>query len=116
MRKVFGIRGAFKDVKKESDWKASGKSKSKIDYEMWDRIDPSRRDEEHVFVNCKVETELRTEMEREASMLKAKMKLTENKKGTYGTGFRDFVLQGKQGSCLRLLSFSQVLFPQFCCG
>ena len=80
IRKVFGIINAFKDVKKESDWKASGKNKRKIDYEMWDRIDPSRKDEEHAFINRKVETGVRTEMEREAALLKTKNKLTETKK------------------------------------
>ena len=37
---------------------------------------------ERIFINRKAETELRTEMEREASMLKAKGKLAEAQKGS----------------------------------
>ena len=80
VRKIFGIKAAFKEVKKEGDWKKAGKNKVKIDYELWDRIDPTRKDQEHAFINRKVETELRTEMERDASMLKAKAKLAEAQK------------------------------------
>ena len=83
VRKIFGIREAFKKVKGVSDWKKTGKnSKVKIDYEQWRRIDPAKVDAEHIFVNRKVEDEIRSEMERDASILKAQAKLAEaNKKG-----------------------------------
>jgi hypothetical protein len=51
--------------------------KSKVDMEMWRRTDPGLEDQEHIFVNRKVEDEMRGEMDREASMLKAKLKLSE---------------------------------------
>ena len=80
VRKVFGIKMAYKDVQKEADWKKGPKTKTKVDYELWRRIDPSREEQEHAFVNRKVETELRSEMERDASMLKARAKLAEAQK------------------------------------
>ena len=81
VRKVFGIRAAYKEVKKVADWKKTGKnSNSKIDYEAWRRTDPAKVDVEHIFVNRKVEDEKRSEMERDASMLKAKAKLAEAQK------------------------------------
>ena len=78
-RKVLGIRTAYKAVSKESDWKAKGAKgwKSKVDMEMWRRMDPELEDLDHVFVNRKAEDEMRGEMDREASMLKAKAKLSE---------------------------------------
>jgi hypothetical protein len=45
--------------------------------EMWRRTDPGLEDQEHIFVNRKAEDEMRGEMDREASMLKAKLKLSE---------------------------------------
>ena len=79
VRRVMGIRAAFQDV---SGWKKKGNKKQpKIDYETWDRMDPGRKDRDHLFVNRRVEEELRTEMERDASMMKARAKLAEaNKK------------------------------------
>ena len=78
-RKVLGIRSAYKAVVRESDWKKGGAKvwKSKVDMEMWRRMDPELEDQEHVFVNRKAEDEMRGEMDREASMLKAKAKLSE---------------------------------------
>ena len=83
VRKVFGIREAFANVKCAADWKKTGKkTASKIDYEQWQRVDPSKKDSEHIFVNRKVEDEQRAEMERDAQMIKAKSKLAEaGKKG-----------------------------------
>ena len=78
VRKIFGIRAAFRNVKSEADWKKTGKNpKSKVDYEGWRRVDPAMMDSEHIFLNRAVEDEQRTEMEREASMMKAKAKLAE---------------------------------------
>ena len=80
VRKIFGIKMALKDVKKEGDWIKGVKSKSKIDHELWRRIDPSREDQEHAFINRRVKTELRNQMERDAALLKAKAKLAEASK------------------------------------
>ena len=78
-RKVLGIRSAYKAVVKESDWKKGTAKvwKSKVDMEMWKRTDPGLEDHEHIFVNRRAEDEMRGEMDREASMLKAKLKLSE---------------------------------------
>jgi hypothetical protein len=78
-RKVLGIRSAYKAVVRESDWKKGGAKvwKSKVDMETWKRTDPGLEDHEHIFVNRKAEDEMRGEMDREASMLKAKLKLSE---------------------------------------
>ena len=78
-RKVLGIRSAYKAVVKESDWKKGTAKvwKSKVDMEMWRRTDPGLKDQEHICVNRKAEDEMRGEMDREASMLKAKLKLSE---------------------------------------
>ena len=34
VRKVFRIKMAYKDVKKEIDWKKGGKNKTKVDYDL----------------------------------------------------------------------------------
>ena len=82
-RKMMGITEAFKSVEKEADWeKPNVKFKSKVDYEMWKRIDPSREDTDYSFINRKAENELREEMERDANMLKAKSKLKEMQKAS----------------------------------
>ena len=81
-RKGFGIASAFSNVNKEADWKKpanGGKNwKSKVDYEIWKRIDPMAEDKDHHFINRRVEDEIRTEMERETQHLKARRKLQEN--------------------------------------
>ena len=82
VRKMFGIRGAFRNVKKAADWKTGKGNNSKVDYEAWKRIDPGMQEDEHIFVNRRVEDEQRSEMERDASWIKAKAKLAEaGKKG-----------------------------------
>ncbi len=49
-----------------------------MDFESWRLIDPSREGkDEVVFQNRKAEEEIRAEMDREATMLKAKQKLSE---------------------------------------
>ena len=55
--------------------------KSKVDKYLWKRYDPSYEDQEHAFVNRKVEDEVRAEMDRDAQLLKAKVKLAEQQKG-----------------------------------
>ena len=82
VRKMFGIRQAFRNVKKAADWKKGKGNNSKVDYEAWKRIDPGMQEDEHIFVNRRVEDEQRSEMERDASWIKAKAKLAEaGKKG-----------------------------------
>jgi len=79
-RKVLGIKSAFADVTKEADWKkpANAKSwKSKVDRVTWKRTDPNVQDKEHIFMNRKAEDEMRTEMDRDASLLKVRAKLEE---------------------------------------
>ena len=83
-RKGYGIITAFRDVKKREDWQKPSGQKSwttKVDYEGWRRVDPLYEDREHLFVNRKVEEEVRQEMDRDAAMLKAKNKLTAQSKG-----------------------------------
>jgi len=79
-RKVLGIKYGFADVSKESDWKkpANAKTwKSRIDKETWKRMDPNVEDKDHIFMTRKAEDEMRTEMDRDAAMLKAKAKLAD---------------------------------------
>jgi hypothetical protein len=78
-RKVLGIRSAYKDVFTKSDWKGGRAAvwKSMVDMEAWKRTDPGLGDQEHIFMNRKAEDEMRGEMDREASMLKALSKLSE---------------------------------------
>jgi hypothetical protein len=85
-RKMMGIKMAFQDVRKESDWRKPAGSKSgwkeRIDREMWKRIDPNVEEVDHIFINRKAENELRSEMDRDAAMLKAKAKLSDRTKDT----------------------------------
>ena len=79
-RKVLGIKYGFAEVSKEADWRKPSNAKtwkSRVDRETWKRTDPNVDDKEHIFMNRKAEDEMRTEMDREASMLKAKAKLAE---------------------------------------
>ena len=70
-------------VEKKDDWqKPDGKAgknwTSKVDYEEWRRVDPVRGNkDELMYINKKVEEEIRSEVERDASMLKAKKKFAE---------------------------------------
>jgi hypothetical protein len=79
-RKVLGIKVGYAEVNKEADWKkpANVKTwKTKVDREMWRRTDPTVDDKDHIFMNRRAEDEMRTELDREASMLKAKAKMAE---------------------------------------
>ena len=79
-RKAMGIRSAFKEVTKAADWKKPDGAKtwkSKVDREIWRRIDPQLDDVEHMFINRRAEDEMRTEMDRDAALLKAKAKLAD---------------------------------------
>ena len=78
-RKVLGIRSAYKDVFTKSDWKGGRAAvwKSMVDMEAWKRTDPGLGDQEHIFMNRKAEDEMRRATDREASMLKTELKLSE---------------------------------------
>ena len=81
-RKIHGLKCAFFNVTKQADWKKPGNAKSwksKVDEESQARYDPEMKDQAFTFVNRKAEDEVRSEMEREANMLKAKNKLAANR-------------------------------------
>ena len=84
-RRGFGVvRGCrnvweIKDWKEPSDVKAKGSWRSKVDSELWTRIEPSRLPgDEHLFINRAHEDEVRAEMDREAGLLKARNKLAQH--------------------------------------
>ena len=54
--------------------------KSKVDRIAWARTDPAYEDKEHMFVNRAAEDEQREEMERDAALIKAKLKLASGDK------------------------------------
>ena len=66
-----------------NDWKKPKDAKgweSKVDYELWKRLDPQRAGLDDVqFVHREVEDEIRTEVDREASVLKSRSKLAGQK-------------------------------------
>ncbi len=71
-------------MKSEKDWRKPKDAKkdwrSKVDFVLWRRLDPSKlQDDEMTFVNRQVEDEVRTEMDREAALLKARQKLEERR-------------------------------------
>ena len=71
---------AFKDIKRDFDWKrpASAKTwRSKVDYVIWSRIDPAitHLDHDTSFIKERAEKELRAEMIRQASLLKTRARL-----------------------------------------
>jgi hypothetical protein len=82
-RRGWGIAKGFQHVTCRADWqKPSGKDKSwvsKVDNETWKRVDPSREhsDVDFTFINRLAEDEVRTEMDRDAALLKARNKLEE---------------------------------------
>jgi hypothetical protein len=81
-KRAYGVYQGCRSVRCANDWRRpkDGKKdwKSKVDFVMWKRLDPSRlADDEQVFVNRLVEEEVRAEMDRDASLLKARMKLEE---------------------------------------
>ena len=86
VRKGYGIVRGYRNVHCVNDWRRpktmdkGQKWESKVDEEIWARVDPAKAGkEEFAFVNRRVENEVRTEMDREAQWLKARNKLTENK-------------------------------------
>ena len=81
-RKAMGLVEAWRKVEVESDWnRPSGASKSwksKVAYDEAKRIDPSMADE-NMFKIRKLEDEVRAETEREAGLLKARLKIEKHK-------------------------------------
>ena len=81
-RKAYGLYLGFKDCDKEEDWRPGKDSKKKgnINEEMWRRVDPARAGvDEQSFSNRAMEEEIRTEVDREAAVLKAFSKLEERR-------------------------------------
>ena len=76
-RKALGIVEAWRKVQNEGDWSRPGGSKgwkSKVDYEAARRVDPGLLDEAHFRIRP-LEEEVRKEAGRDASLLKARLKL-----------------------------------------
>ena len=85
-KKAYGIVAAFKSVEKKDDWKkpvnAAKHWRSKVNEELWRRIDPARAEaDDRQFSNRKLEEDIRTEVDRYAQLLKAFAKLEERAKG-----------------------------------
>ena len=73
-------------VSTKNDWlRPSGAAakgwKSKVEWDEARRIDPQLARDEDTFRNRELEQETRTEIEREALLLKARNKLNEHQKG-----------------------------------
>ena len=79
-KRAYAIVVACGSVEKLADWKKpanAGKGwRSRVNEELWRRADPERSGaDEMAFTNRKVEEEIRTEVDRDAAMLKAFSKL-----------------------------------------
>ena len=88
-RKALGIVYAYKNCNKKADWSRppnakEGKWESKVDWSAAKRVDPALAEEESTFVDRVSQDEIRAEMEREASLAKAKTKLEMAKKNGSG--------------------------------
>lgn len=87
-RRGYGICRAFQRVSAVGDWRKPKDAKgwkTRVDYETWKRLDPSRlSDDDHLFVNRRVENEVREEMDRDAAMMKARAKLADASRGPGG--------------------------------
>ena len=86
-KKGLGIVSAFRAVETKDHWRKpanGGKTwKSRVDEEMWRRIDPVRGGQDELqYSNRKLEEEIRGEVDRDAQMLKAFSKLEERRKAT----------------------------------
>ena len=81
-RKAYGFELAFLACKEKSDWhkpaKAGAGWTSKIDWEMWRRIDPGAQPDmlQGDFLTG-VKEEVKSEMSRDADLLKVKLKLSD---------------------------------------
>jgi hypothetical protein len=86
-KKGYGIYVGYMAIEKREDWKRGDKSAktwtSKVNEEMWRRIDPAKGGvDELSFTNRKLEDEIRGEVDRDANLLKAFAKLQERQKAT----------------------------------
>ena len=79
-RRAFGLQQAFRRCQKKDDWNrpknAPASWRSKVDWEELDRLDPRASETLPTSMRA-VENEMRTELERDALLLKAKSKLKE---------------------------------------
>ena len=85
-KKGYGIFVAFQNVEKKSDWKKESNAPkgrtSKVNEELWRRIDPGRAgNDEMAFTSKKLEDEIRGEVDRDANLLKAFAKPQERQRG-----------------------------------
>lgn len=83
VKRSFGIVSAFKSVERRDDWKKPAKASkgwmSKVNEELWRRIDPVRAGvDEMNFPNRKLEEEIRAEVDRDAAMLNVFSKFEEH--------------------------------------
>ena len=90
-KKGYGIYVAYMAIERREDWKKTDKSpknwSSKVNEEMWKCIDPSRGGADELsFTNRKLEDEIRSEVDRDANLLKAFAKLQERQKPGGGGG------------------------------
>ena len=88
-KKGFGIVSAFQSVEKKEDWRRPGNAaktwKSRVNEELWRRIDPAKGGVDEVnFTNRKLEEEIRAEVDRDAAKLKAFAKLEERQRAAGG--------------------------------
>ena len=89
-KKGLGIVSGYRMVELKDHWRKpanGGKTwKSRVDEEMWRRIDPARGGvDEPQYNNRKLEDEIRSEVDRDASLLKAFAKLEERRPKGEGT-------------------------------
>ena len=85
-KKAFAICSAYKMVERKEDWRKPQSApktwKSRVNEELWKRIGPNRAEmDEKQFTNRKLEEEIRSEVDRDAQLLKAFAKLEERQKG-----------------------------------
>ena len=82
-KKALGIFKAYRLCTTRSDWERPTGTKtwkSKVDEELWKRIDPAMAGVDDLeFTNRPAEDEIRQEMDREASIAKARTKLADTK-------------------------------------
>jgi len=80
-RKALGFYKAIKEVQSEKDWKKPSSApktwRSKINWEAAKRTDPAYVEETDVYVHREAEEEAKTEIEKDANLLKAYAKISE---------------------------------------
>ena len=80
-RGAYALVQGYRDVHKVEDWKRSGQKtwKTKVDAEAIKRYDPDKMTAfgEPQYVSRQVEEEVRSEMDRDAQLIKARTKLAQ---------------------------------------